>query len=361
MHLKHIFIYGSTVLFTLFVNTAAVFSQVVISEVCASNSTSVADHEGEFADWIEIFNAGDSPVDLEGYCLSDDFSNLSQWCFPQYTLQPDSYLLLFASGKDINTPPSVWKSVVREGDTWRYLLPTSNIAGWRNTGFGDEHWATGLAGIGYGDGDDATVVPPTISLYMRKSFSVEDVSAIEAAVFHIDYDDGFVAYINGVEIARANLNGTPPDYNALTPNGREAQMYSGGAPERYDISDPQGIFREGENVLAVEVHNHTEGSSDLSSIPFLSLLSQPFPGPPPPAILRLENRLFHTNFRLDADGDSLFLTDPGVTVIDSLIIEWQAKDHSFGRVPGGLSDWYLFETPTPGAPNHTIAFIRLSA
>ncbi|MCA1746232.1 MAG: CotH kinase family protein, partial [Bacteroidales bacterium] len=193
--------------------------------------------------------------------------------------------------------------------------------------------------------------------YMRKSFTIEDVSAIEAAIFHIDYDDGFVAYINGVEIARANLDGSPPYYNAFTPNGREAQMYSGGVPEQYDISDPQNIFREGENVLAVEVHNHTEGSSDLTSIPFLSVLSPTFPGPLPPALPGLENRLFHTNFRLDADGDSLYLTNPEGTVVDSLIIEWQAKDHSFGRLPATFPEWYLFETPTPGEPNHTRAYI----
>jgi hypothetical protein len=56
-------------------------------------------------------------------------------------------------------------------------------------------------------------------------------------------------------------------------------------------------------------------------------------------------------------SNSTTVADPGGTVVDSLVIEWQAKDHSFGRVPGGLSDWYLFETPTPGAPNHTTAYI----
>ena len=61
----------------------------------------------------------------------------------------------------------------------------------------------GPSGFGYSDGDDATTVPTTPSLYLRRTFDVENLEQWLDAQFFMDYDDGFVAYLNGVEIARA--------------------------------------------------------------------------------------------------------------------------------------------------------------
>jgi len=337
-----------------FLNIQATHAQLLINEVCASNSSVLTDSDGEYSDWIEIVNTGAEPVNLEGYGLGDDSSRQVRWIFPEYLIQPGEFLVVFASGKDTRTTPSHWKTVVTEGDPWRYIVPGSNVDGWRDPGFDDSGWQTGASGIGYGDGDDATVIAPSLSVYMRKTFNIENVSELSEAVLHMDYDDGFAAWINGTEIGRANLDGNPPAYNTLASPDREAQMYSGGSPERFDISNPGSVFRNGENVLAIEVHNVSETSSDMSAIPFLSVLSQVQPGNPAPEILGLSAESFHTDFRLDADGDSLYFTDPAGTVTDSLIISWQDMDHSFGR--SGDAAWHLFAIPTPGRDNDTEAF-----
>ncbi|MBT4482321.1 MAG: hypothetical protein HOC71_01430, partial [Candidatus Latescibacteria bacterium] len=65
-----------------------------------SEIPSVPDEDGEYSDWIELFNPGDTPIDLTGYGLSDNLSSPYKWVFPAYSLAPGQYLLVFASGKD---------------------------------------------------------------------------------------------------------------------------------------------------------------------------------------------------------------------------------------------------------------------
>jgi len=82
-----------------------------------------------------------------------------------------------------------------------------------------------------------------------------------------------VAYIDEVEIARAGISGNPPAYNQPLDSDHEAQMYQGGFPEAFiiDRTKLKSCLYKNENVLAIEVHNTSTTSSDLSSTTFLSL------------------------------------------------------------------------------------------
>ncbi|MFC2080744.1 CotH kinase family protein [Bacteroidota bacterium] len=74
--------------------------EVVINEVMASNEDVFYDEDGDSPDWIELYNAGNNPVNLEGWGISDDTIELNKWEFPEIIIQPAQYLLIFASGKD---------------------------------------------------------------------------------------------------------------------------------------------------------------------------------------------------------------------------------------------------------------------
>ena len=164
-----------------------------------------------------------------------------------------------------------FESVILEGDEWSYLIPSEQPdASWISPMFDDDGWAVGPSGFGYGDGDDNTeVASGTLSIYIRRSFSIVSMAEIESAFLDIDFDDGFVAYLNGVEIARSTVNGEPPVFNGGSSGLHEAALYSGNNPEQYEISlEP---LREGDNLLAIEVHNESVTSSDLSLIPFFSV------------------------------------------------------------------------------------------
>jgi hypothetical protein len=71
---------------------------IKISEFMASNANGLKDGDGETSDWIEIFNAGQAPVDLEGWRLTDDPKEPG-WAFPEVSLGPGQYLVVFAAGK----------------------------------------------------------------------------------------------------------------------------------------------------------------------------------------------------------------------------------------------------------------------
>jgi len=153
-----------------------------------------------------------------------------------------------------------WETVVFDNDIWKYLVAVSEPdTNWRKMSFNDGSWLQGQGGVGYGDGDDNTIIASTVSLYLRKSFNIIDTSKIEQAVLNVDYDDAFVAYLNNVEIARANVGmvGDLPTYNQTSSGLHEALMYQGGNPDQFLINTQllKSILLPGNNILSVQVHN----------------------------------------------------------------------------------------------------------
>ena len=168
-----------------------------------------------------------------------------------------------------------WETFFYADTLFRYATSAEGAppAGWRDPSFDDSVWKTGRGGIGYGDGDDNTEISPCLALYYRRSFVVTDTSVIRGIALDIDYDDAFVAYLNGIEIARsAGLSSPYPGWDEPSAVNHEARMYSGGKPEQFfiDREKLQQVLINGVNVLAVEVHNRSASSSDMSSLTWLS-------------------------------------------------------------------------------------------
>ncbi|MDH5603204.1 MAG: CotH kinase family protein [Cyclobacteriaceae bacterium] len=169
-----------------------------------------------------------------------------------------------------------WETAIFPHDTCTYHVGnTAPDSNWRLQGFDDSGWQRGPGGCGYGDGDDGTLISATLSVYVRYRFAVSDMTLITQAVLHADYDDGFVAYLNGVEIARANIGarGIEPPFNQPSDGGHEAVMYQGILPEEFVIDSLllSNTLTTGENVLAIQVHNQSITSSDLSGNFYLSV------------------------------------------------------------------------------------------
>lgn len=187
-------------------------------------------------------------------------------------------ILLFLSLPFLSLSQNIdhWETVVFEDDSWKYLEGTFEPdTNWRKLAFNDASWLQGIGGVGYGDGDDNTIINPVTSLYLRKIFTIIDTSEIAEAILHVDYDDAFVAYLNNVEIARSNIGsvGDHPLYNQGSTALHEAQMYQGGNPDQFIINTQllNNILIQGNNILSVQVHNDNISSSDLTSRIFLSL------------------------------------------------------------------------------------------
>jgi len=335
------------------------FPQIVINEVQTSNKSTISDEDGDFEDWIELYNAGVSAVNLYQYGLSDDQSEPFKWRFPSVILEPKGQLLVFASGKNRKPPVNHWETAVFAQDIWHYFIGRQNPqANWNKNAFDASGWLEGPGGIGYGDSDDGTVIAPAISVYMLKTFVIPDVSAIESSILSMDYDDGFVAYLNGTEIARANIVGTPPLYDKLTVSDHEAQMYLGGTPDNFVI-DPailKSLLVNGNNVLAIETHNSSASSTDLSSSPFLSFgirSGAVFFKPVPVWFSKNLSSNLHTNFKLKHSVESIILTEPSGSVIDKLLVLYSDLNHSQCRIPDGSPDWCISTAASPAKTNNS--------
>ncbi len=160
--------------------------------------------------------------------------------------------------------------LVERGSTWLYLDDgTDQGTSWIAQDFDDGVWRSGVAELGYGDGGEATVIgfggDPTqkhLTSYFRRTFLVDDkdLEALARLKVSLLRDDGAVVYINGVEVVRDNLDSIPID--SQTPASRAV---AGGNESRYfDFLVDPSVLVEGTNTIAVEVHQHRGGSSDLS-------------------------------------------------------------------------------------------------
>jgi predicted phosphodiesterase len=160
---------------------------------------------------------------------------------------------------------------IREGDDLSYFKgETAPPLMWNQNSFtpGVE-WIYSLIGfgIGYGDGDDNTILSDMIdgylTVYVRSSFNVgSELNTLTNLIFEVRFDDGFIAYLNGVEIARSHVPQGPITYDTNA-SGHDV------TDSIVTIELDPSILLVGENLLAVEVHNSALDSSDLSFIPAL--------------------------------------------------------------------------------------------
>jgi hypothetical protein len=130
----------------VFLSGALAYSQnVVINEFMASNGETLADDDGDFSDWIELYNAGQDAVNLEGWGISDNPTNPFKWIFPDVAMAPGEHLLVWASGKNrFYGTLTEEKIFVNPGADWLYLDNGSDQGtAWRTLDFDDSTWSSG--------------------------------------------------------------------------------------------------------------------------------------------------------------------------------------------------------------------------
>jgi hypothetical protein len=147
---------------------------------------------------------------------------------------------------------------------------------WTQADFDDSSWPAGTYGVGYDTSSSsayllATRVPlGTSSVYTRTTFTVSDPAGVKNLFLGADYDDGYVAWVNGVEVFRAKMPSTGREWNA---SASDHESSNGKTPNYGTLNDISAkalpALREGINVLAVGVWNTDSGSSDLVLVPKL--------------------------------------------------------------------------------------------
>ena len=295
----------------------------IISEFVASNDNSLTDGDGNTPDWIEIYNPTANAFDLQGWHLTDDVANPAAWTFPdlpQSELAPGEYLVVFASGQDAddyidaggnlhtnfklssggeylgliesdgttvaseyapeypeqstdvsyglaNTGATTNQTFLEESATVQYIVPSQTINGWETTGFDASGWSSGAQGIGYENSAadyqallQTNLPSGTQSAYLRHTFDAIAPTTLDSLTLNVRYDDGFVAFLNGTEIASANAPGTLAWNSSATANHADnlAVQYAA-----FDVSSFTSLLQETDNVLAVQMLNFGSNSSDM--------------------------------------------------------------------------------------------------
>ena len=320
--------------------------KIRLNEILASNRTGLSDDDGDSSDWVELYNASAKALRLDGYRLTNDLDVPDKWQLPSHSVPGSGYYVVWMSGKDRTSlsPEAIalsaasipfFTTLIESGAEWKFLLPDKEreqrTDGWTTLEFDDSHFATGQAGFGYGDEDDATEVPAgTTAVLLRHEFQLDSSFRTESLILQVNYDDGFVAYLNGVRVAAMNASEGVPNLESSSRGNHEA-----GVPERFDISAHADQLRDGKNVLAVAGLNGGAVSSDMSIDASLGTL--------PP--------VSHASFRLKKDGGNLYLISPSGEVVDQIEYGKQRSDQTLGRSNSQPSKWGYFLTPTPGKAN----------
>ena len=346
-------------------------AQIVINEYCPSTSA-MTDEDGDTSDWLELYNCSENEVNLEGWHLSDRVSNLAKWTFPKVIMPPQSYLCVYASGKDryeYTAGKKIYMTpLIRWGDEFAWVVGSDTIRkDWYSVKYNDSRWKRGKSGFGYGNSNAATQVPSgTMSVFVRKKFKINNLSSVEQLILDLDYDDGFVVYINGREVVRENLGteGVEPSFAEATPNYVNPLLSNSQPTKRYIIDDYADYLVEGENVFAARIHNVSETSSDLLLIPFLTIGTTQPGSDKPDEVLNLTEKTtakyLHTNFSLSSDGEIVYLSNPSGVIVHQTESTPVPHNVSCGLAADGSDQWQFFTEPTPESANTTQAFRSLA-
>ena len=304
-----------------------------ISEFMAINDRTLRDEDGATSDWIEIENPDVAPLSMKGWYLTDNQEDPTKWQFPDVTIPPNGFLLVFASNKDRTNPdselhtnftlrgdgeylalvqpdgttiassyepPAQFKDLsfgvgsigatlssqpVAMGTQAKYHVPTSDIGtGWRMPEFDDAAWTSAGLAFGFdnsgpyldllGEGGDIAEATKGVSasVYVRAAFEIPNPSDVLRMALALNWEDGVVGWLNGEQILAENAP-SPLEWDSEATSSHSDSDSDAIIPSTYEL-DISGKLVAGTNVLAFQVMNTSRGGSDLLLLPVLSIESK---------------------------------------------------------------------------------------
>ncbi len=255
-----------------------------------------------FKRWTGVlgtWNTTNSFFDAQGRWIEDVnlmkqwLSARAEWMDAQFAPAP----ILSPAGGTFGSPTTVTmtpkalatfteSSIMGSSFPVQYLVPSSTLSAWQNLGYTATGWTSGTVTTGKGVGYDTTTTPvnyaPLISvnvqtpmlnvrssIYTRFTINIANPAAINHLILKMKYDDGFVAWVNGVRVIEAGLGNanTNPVFNSTAPADRDetqATQYV-----EWDISEIKSQLVAGNNILAIQGINRSAGSNDFLIVPEL--------------------------------------------------------------------------------------------
>lgn len=308
------------------------------------NYPTLLDEDGEYEDWIEIYNAVPTPIDLYNYSLSDN-SNPGEWSFPHQIIQPNEYILVFCSGKD-RFASSQFTNVLTDST----FTP--------QTGWNTHHFTTPF----YWDGVSNIVLNLCTynSFYQCNSIHSQSSTIYNSATIALNYPGsacGFSGGSNAQQRPNIRFNSTnvgtgtlqngyydyPSAYSNWYEGARQQYLYT--ATELISAGLSAGnIDSLAFDVIATCPTNFQLFELSLANTGINSLQTNFIP----PTGVRN-----HTNFKISSNGETIKLYNPSNVLVSSLNVNCgQGVGVSIGSFPDSAPNIQKFGTPTPGATNN---------
>jgi hypothetical protein len=322
-----------------FIIQIPVFSQEIrINEFMSSNAVTVQDDDGDFSDWIELFNTGNQSVQLEGWGLSDNKTNLFKWVFPEYTIAPGEYLLIWASGKNRR---------FKKGEQVNGILREvySNIPGTslqdliKHSNYPDKPSSQQII-------KDKFEAPLNVAdNYGQQMHGLIKAPATGNFIFWISSDDHGQLYIS-TDRDPSNLK-----MIAEVPGWTQSREWG-----KYSQQKSEPVYLEEGKFYYIKAMMKEGGGGDNLAVRWQwpdGKIEEPVSA----EHLHYEGNLpLHTNFSIDAEGEPIILTDKNGKIVDEILPLKLPVDISYGRSPDAAPDFKYFSTPTPGSENNTSGF-----
>lgn len=283
-----------------------------INEIVASNSYTFKDNDGEFSDYIEIYNDNDYDIDLENYRLTDSIYEVNKWRFPSITIKSHEYLVIFASGKNKckeSDKCHVNFKLSSAGETISLIDNTGNII----SRVSYEELKNDYA-LSYVNGKYIITKPTPL-----KENNEEKIDEIDIKKYKIRINE----YLSHNKGANYNSSGEYSDWVELYNEGDDISLLGLSlSDEEKNLNKfmlPDKIIKKGEYLVI-----YLNGGNDV-------------PGS------------ITANFKL-SDKDKKIIISGNGNVIDEVEVVKLEKNMSYGLKDG---KWLYFYTPTPGKENNT--------
>ena len=306
---------------------------LMISEIMPINRSTLADEDGDYSDWIELYNATGSPVSLEGCVLSDDDADQQKWRLPAREMQPGEYLVVFASGKDRRSAsgePHASFRLSGNGESLRLYNPSGEVISY-------VEYADAQADVALARDGDGRIVPTD-----EPSPGQPNTEAGARAFAEVMWENDLGLYINEVL-----ATGKGSDWlELMNTSGRRIDLSGMGLsddparPRKWQFPDGASIEAGGFVVVALSPTADAEKAQADSAAG--TALHADYTAP----------------FAL-SDRETACLSMPDGRLIDRVKLFDQHRDISYGRVNGSQRHRYL-TTPTPGAANDGPSYARVA-
>lgn len=289
-----------------------------ISEIVASNSYTYKDNDGEYSDYIEIYNDNDYDIDLENYRLTDSIYEVNKWRFPSITIKAHEYLVIFASGKNKckeSDKCHVNFKLTSDGETISLIDNTGNI----------------ISRVTYSEMKNDTALSYVKGKYLvtkptpGEENSDEKIKEVDVSKYKIQITE----YLTHNKGANYNLSGEYSDWVEIYNYGDDISLLGLSlTDEEKNLNKfmlPDYVIKKGEYLVI-----YLNGGKDVEGS-------------------------ITANFKL-SDNDKKIIIAGNRKIIDSVDIVKLEKNMSYG-----LRDdkWLYFYTPTPGKENNTHGVERI--